>query len=159
MGYDSLYTEHITHSTIVFTNEPPDVFSQKYSQITQHITYRESEIKLLFGQVFPTVCIEFGCSALITIVFIMLFAKGVHHNYHRMIILGFSKHLLVAAYRKYLYGTMAASLLIFAVVSSALLFYQGCGFGWGKIVLCTIFIDILTMLIGSIFCQRQGWRE
>ena len=159
MGYDSLYINHITHSILAFSSEPLDVFSQKYLQTPHSITYRADEIKLLLRQVLPALCIVAGCSAFFTILFVILFAKDVQHYYRRLIMLGFAKQLLITAYRKYLYGAIGISLILYAALSSVILYYLGCGYTGVIIVLCTVVIDILAMLIGSIVCQKQAWRE
>ena len=159
MGYDSLYIDHITHSILAFSSEPINIFSQKDLQIPHSVIYREDEMKLLLRQVFPVLCIVVGCSAFFTILFVILFAKDVQHYYHRLIMLGFAKQLLINAYRKYLYGAIGISLILYAALSSVILHHLGCGFIGVKIIICTVVIDILAMLIASIVCQKQAWRE
>ncbi len=157
MGYDELYIENITHSSIVFTKDSVNDLSAVDS--LENIIYRDDEIISSLRSIIPYLAVLSVVHIVTKIALTVLLTKSVSSNFRRLIMLGFDRKQLNKAYYRLvrvagiisIIASFALSVIVFLLIKLSVVKLL--------IPLLMPFIDIITLLIASNISNKRLWRK
>jgi len=157
MGYDSQYVDNISHIVIVYTNDPIEELSKKYTASPENILYRDNEIISVCKVLVPYVAIFILLSVLNTVELVFSLTKCIAQNFRRLIMLGFSSKELDETYYIWICGLGYISIVIAKMISATVLYLTGpLQISTTSLILIS-FIEFATLLIAAAFSRRQLW--
>ena len=159
MGYDELYADSISHSTIFFSREPFEKLSEEHSVSPTGIIYRDDEITSVISKIIPFLVAMTLFSIATSFIMAAFITKNVSHNFRRLITLGYDKKMLNVSYNRYLIGIGGFSSLTASIICLLVAFaMSSC-----KTVLSlpVIFMVMQTAIlwVASIRLKSRLWRS
>ena len=161
MGYDQRYVDNITHVWIAFIDADKKVeeLSEAKDLMPEKIVYRDDEIVLILIKIIPYVVVLLILSIASVVAFTAYVSKSISYNFHRLIMLGFSNKQLNIGYNKNVVRGGIIMILIEAALSGTAMYLMGiCSIGAALICLI-LFAESIALLIASLVCKSQLWRN
>lgn len=159
MGYDRLYIENISHTVLIFTNEPVNELFENFSDMPTDIIYRDDEIAFVSKTLMPYIVTFAVLSVLCTIGLVLFLTKQLSYNFSRLVVLGFQKKQLDAAYIRNVIGIGFLSVLLVSCTTLMAGSKVGIYFNEVFFLLVISFIELATLIITSTLSLRRLWRK
>lgn len=157
MGFDEQYAENISHNSIVFTDKPIGSLSE--IGMPENIIYREDKIAASMCRIAPYLFAVGAASAFLMIALVVLLTNYARENFKRLMILGFEKRKLNAAYCRLVICTgLVTAAGSFVLSCTALLFV---GFSMLKMLMMIfmLIIELVALIAASYISNIRLWRK
>lgn len=159
MGYDELYTSNMSHTCIIFTEEPVDVLTQQCSSLPEAIVYRQEEVLSVLQNIAPYLAVYLLVGALCTLGLVSFLTKAVSRNFKRLVMLGHGQALLNRGYYSCIWKPGFLALGVNALVSAVAFMRSGAGWIGLMPVLCVTVVTRIVLFVATAIANRSLWRK
>ena len=158
MGYDALYADNLTHSSVVFTNARIEDLSDDMSNMPEGIVYRSDEMRRLIKTMVPYLALFLALAVLLTCAHSVVLTKSVSHNFRRLVILGSRKGALNKAFAVMIcVSAMPQVLASLVIITTLCIVYDFGSVSITVLVMITV-AEVLTVLASMIVLKNRLWR-
>lgn len=160
MGYDDKYTDNISYSCLIFTEDPIYKLDIGKSGTAEQILYRVDEIRCVLKRSIPLVMVFAVFGTCVLLFATILFEKGIKQNFRRQILLGFDYHALNRAYNKNVVLN-ALIIITFSFILSTFI-EESCLKLSKEIIIVQIiisFAELIVLMISSQMIKVRLWRK
>lgn len=159
MGYDSNYTENVTHNILLFTDKAIDEVSAKSPGMMSDIIYRDDEIKYVCEELVPYYLLLLVIAIVLTVGLAIVLKRAISYNFKRLITLGFSQKSLNASYYNLFWGAGFTSIVTSFIISLSVCGIAGLNIVEVILLLSVVIVECITLLIEVAFIKRQLWSQ
>lgn len=159
MGYDPVYIENVSHSTLLFSNHQINDLMSTTSSVPTDLLYRSDEITRAGLTILPYFVVLTIVSLIIISVLNLTLKKSIYYNFIRMKTLGFDQKKMYNSYHNLVVKISMSA--IFLSLLFSFLFYIIIGINTvGVIILISLAVmEIITTTIETTFIKRKLWRQ
>ena len=159
MGYDDQYVENITHTSLIFSQEPLEMLAEKCSGTPERIVYREDEIKDVVMHILPYILIYATLSIFCMLGLVYFLSRMIEPNFRRLAMIGYAQQSLNTAYNLLVLGAGGTVVAITFLISLVAFSIQGVHFVCVIPAVLGAFAEIIVLYVSSTTTKRRLWRK
>lgn len=158
MGFDESYIESLTHTVLVYTEEPIGDVSLMISETPLNLIYRTDEIITVVKRLLPYWGLFSILAILLTVLLVILFTKNVEYNFRRFLVLGFDDKLLNRSYLRLVLGAGILPILFAFFISIGISNLFIISFIELLFLVLILFAELIALLISLSLSKSRLWR-